>query len=120
MKAIKKNKQTFKEAFIWCTFILAVFPILTFGLRSVFTILWSLLGITCYFSNKEKNQSQNNKWLQLSIIVFIAPFLYLLLSLIYSENLDAGLNRLIQMLPLIVYPVIFYLNTEKSLAAAIK
>ncbi|WOD45050.1 O-antigen ligase family protein [Hwangdonia lutea] len=108
MIELKANKQTFNQAFVWCTFVLAIFPILTFGLRSVFTIIWAFLGIGCYIINKEKNK-YSKKYI-LFLIVAVAPFLYLCLSLIYTENLNAGFNRLTKMLPLIVFPIIFYLN----------
>lgn len=112
MLNIKVNKNILSQIFIWMTFILTTFPIMTFGLRSVAIIVWTLLGVLCSLQNKKlfKEKSKQKKIL---LLISISPFVYLTLSLLYTQNLDLGIKRLVQMLPLFAFPVIFYLNREK-------
>lgn len=93
-----------KNIFIYLTFILGCFPILTFGIRSVLTILWGVLGISMFFLSK-KNFKFN-----IDIIIFIFPYILILLSLFYSTNKEYGVGILTKMLSLIIFPLVFYLN----------
>src|SRR5690606_11486367 len=99
------------QIFIGLTFILALFPILTFGLRSIITIVWVLCGIlnTFWLNTKTKKKKKD----LIFLIVSILPFIYLCITLFYSENINLGQRRIIQMLPFFLFPVIFYLNKEQ-------
>ena len=100
--------------FIQLTFILACFPILSFKIRSLVTILWSLIGIILFFNNKTK------KKLKIDIWSFLLPFLFLCFSLIYSKNLQYGFALLLKMLSLIIFPFIFYLHRNLFIGKTIK
>lgn len=114
MKTLQAKKELLNQSFIILTFLLSTFPLLTFGLRSILLIFWVLAGTLCfYFVERvyprfEKNLSKKNY-----LIISILPFMVLVISMIYTENLDVGLKRLIQMLPLFIFPIIFYLNSDK-------
>lgn len=107
---IKVSKSGLNKWFIWVTYILALFPILTFGLRSVALAIWSLLGLLNFIiNNTAKSQAKKNLRY---LVIGIAPFVFLVFSLFYSDNYDWGVRRLIQMLPLLIFPIIFYLNRD--------
>ena len=97
-------KGQLKNTFIYLTFMLGCFPILTFVMRSVFTIVWSVFGIYIFISQKKKLN------LSLDILIFTLPYLLIVLSLFYSTNKEYGLGVLIQMLSFLIFPMIFYLN----------
>ena len=42
--SITLNKSILNRIFIWLTFLLALFPILTFGMRSILTIVWAVFA----------------------------------------------------------------------------
>jgi hypothetical protein len=93
-----------KNIFTYLTFSLCCFPILTFGLRSILTIVWSVLGIYMFFSSKKKLK------LSLDIFIFMLPYLLISLSLFYSTNKEYGSEVLLKMLSFLIFPIIFYLN----------
>ncbi|WP_304405235.1 O-antigen ligase family protein [Algibacter lectus] len=88
-----------------------MFPLLTFGLRSVLLMLWVVLGLVCFIKKRQISISINKKHLCF-LFISILPFIYLTATLIYTDNYEMGTKRLIQMMPLFVFPIIFYLNSE--------
>lgn len=112
MKGIKVNKKILNHTFILFTYVLAAFPVLTFGIRSVVIIIWTILGVLCIKRKKNeqvKLRENNSKFL---LLISVSSYIYLIISLIYTNNYDSGIKRLTQMLPLLIFPVIFYLNRE--------
>ncbi|TXE13002.1 hypothetical protein FUA26_04190 [Seonamhaeicola algicola] len=104
--AIRTNKAFINTCFLWFTFMLSAFPILTFGLRSIVIVLWAVIGVlSINFERKKKYVSY--------LIISILPFIYLSFTLLYSQNSTAGIKRLIQMLPFLIFPLVFYLNKDK-------
>lgn len=99
--AITKNIHNF---FLLLTYLLGCFPILTFVMRSVITILWSVLGIFIFFQEHRDRKLKKDIW------IFILPFLTLVFSLSYSKNIQGGIDSLIKMISLLIYPLIIYLN----------
>lgn len=85
--------------------IVASFPILSFGLRSISTILLLALSIFFYFKSREYF---NRPWKIL--LVYSLPMLILAFSLIYTEQLGEGAKDLIQLLSFLVFPLAFVLN----------
>ena len=102
----KINSISKTKIFLFITILLGCFPILSFGMRSIVTIIWSILGIYIFFTKK-------NRWkLDTDVLIFISPYLLISLSLFYSTNVDYGLNTLVKMLSFIIFPLIFYLNRD--------
>jgi hypothetical protein len=99
-------KGKLNKTFIYLTFILGCFPILTFGMRSILTIVWSVLGIYMFFLSKKKLK------LSLDILIFILPYVLISLSLLYSTNIEYGGGVLLKMLSFLIFPIIFYLNRD--------
>ena len=97
-----------QKTFFTLTFILAAFPILTFGIRSVISALWFILGIILYFGCPKTKPDLNK-----DIWFFLVPFITLIISLFYSNNLSFGVDILIKMLSFILFPLVFYLNIDK-------
>ena len=101
------------QLFLYSTYVLATFPLLTFQLRSITLILWTIIGLYCAYQNRKlTHQSKPNKSLVV-LIILVLPYLFLGLSLIYSSDLDYGLKRLVKLLPMLILPVIFYVNRER-------
>jgi len=98
--------KNFKKAFLLLTYLLGCFPILTFGMRSVITIIWSVLGVFIFLKKQGEYKLQKDIWM------FVLPFLIMLLSLSYSSNIDYGLATLVKMISLIIFPIILYLNRD--------
>jgi O-antigen ligase len=97
------NRQL-KNTFIYLTFILSCFPILSFGTRSVLTIFWSILGVYVFFLQKKKLN------LSLDVLIFILPYVLISFSILYSTNKEYGIGELLKMLSFFIFPIIFYLN----------
>ena len=86
-----------------------LFPILKFNVISIVIILFSLISIIIFFIQKEKLNGFFVKHFILNSILFFL----LLISLAYSYNFDFGLNKLQQVLSLMVFPlIIFFLSTK--------
>lgn len=105
------NRSIWTKIFFFATFLLALFPLMPFGIRSIVTILWALIGIVNFFYlrsiNKDFHILKENK---ISLFIILLPFLLLIFSLTYSDNLTGGLNKLERMLTMLIFPVIFFLN----------
>ncbi|PRX56936.1 O-antigen ligase family protein [Flagellimonas meridianipacifica] len=98
--------------FVQLSYLLALFPLLPYGARSAVTIIWALLGLDLYLKERKLNlvQIKRNR----KIFVFtILPFVCLLTSVFYSKNFGEGLDKLVQVSSLLIYPLIFFLNTNK-------
>lgn len=102
MEIIKKSQKYFLLA----TYLLGCFPILTFATRSILIIVWSLLGIFVFFVNQKNYKFKNDIW------IFVLPFLILIFSILYTANTQHGMSSLIKMVSFIIFPFIFYLNSE--------
>ena len=98
--------KNLKTTFLILTYLLGCFPILTFGMRSVITIAWSVLGVFLFLKKQGGHKLQKDIW------IFVLPFLIMLLSLSYSSNIDYGLATLVKMITLIIFPIILYLNRD--------
>ena len=96
------NKKL-RKIFIALTLLIAAFPILTFGTRSVVTFLWAILGIYLFVNHK------NNR-LGKDVLLLIFPFLILCITLFYSKNLNYGISLLVKMVSFLIFPLVFYLN----------
>ena len=103
---VKKARSTF----IFFTCLMAAFPILSFGIRSVVTILWGLIGLLCAYYNYAEIKASTKKESVKNLMVYVLPYLLLLVSLLYSENSEDGIKKLTQMLSLVIFPVVFLLN----------
>ncbi len=119
INTFRKN-ITYDNLFIYSTFLLAVFPLLTYPVRTVTVIIWVFFGlISVYQTRKNLNYKQNYGRLNL-LIASVIPYLLLCISLLYTENLEDGYNRLRQLLPIIIFPCIFFLNQTKISKTMIK
>lgn len=106
MNMIKNNKITIDKIFLFFSILLGCFPVLTFGMRSIFTIVWCILGVYRFFLQRNKLK------FSLDILIFVLPYILISLSLLYSTNIEYGLAMLTKMLSLIVFPLILCLNRD--------
>jgi O-antigen ligase len=113
------NRPLLKKVFLSLTFLLAAFPILPYGVRSVSIITWFLLGVLSYIVSKCSNNTEgtNNK---LKLLLLILPYLFLIISTLYSTNLTLALNELIKMSLLLVFPITLYISPYKLTKKEIK
>lgn len=114
MKVSAKIGNDFSsKSFLHLTYVMACFPILTFGLRSVTLFLWFFFGLYCYWTNRNNETDVNfNKRQRFYLLLSVLPFIYLCITLFYSENILSGFKRLTQMLAFLIFPIIFYLNNS--------
>lgn len=107
------NGSKIHQFFILLTYALAAFPILTYGIRTIFTVLWFILALVCYFYSRNgfhmDLDTRFNRNIGLHLLFSILPFLILVASLIYTNNIHEGVKNLIQMLTLLVLPLGFFL-----------
>lgn len=103
--------------FLFLTYILALFPILTYGLRSIITILWLITSVWCFSVAKKKlckkNNFYDNRKLYIRLLATISPYILLVFSLTYSENISEGAKNLVQMVSLLVFPVGLFLSSHR-------
>lgn len=102
---LKVFHNTLGKLFFLLTALLISFPVLTFELRSLVTMLWAITGVS-HFIAKEKVKWKFKK----SILWFSLPFLFLIISLSYTSNVREGFSEIEKMLSFFVIPLIFYLN----------
>lgn len=90
--------------------IFVSFPILPYAIRSILTILLLFVAIVYHIvnDNKEKIVLKNRK----RCLLLISPFLVLLLSLIYSNDFLGGVNDIVKMLSMLVFPIIWILGAK--------
>ncbi|MDC0177552.1 O-antigen ligase family protein [Polaribacter sp.] len=93
------------RTFLCLTFLLAVFPVLTFLMRSIITIVWCVFGILFYLKENKLNVKLNKE-----IWLVLIPYLMLIVSLFYSNNINNGVNTLVKILSFIVIPIPLFLN----------
>lgn len=105
-------KELYNKLFIYSSCLLAIFPILTFSIRSITLIIWIFLGVLCAYHNRKNYRIHSFDHSKYLLLIYILPYILLCISLLYTSNLDAGYNRLRQLLPMVVFPIIFYLNKE--------
>ena len=94
------------KIFLFFSVLIGCFPILTFWMRSIITVVWCILGLILFFREKREYVFKKDIWL------FIIPFLLLIFSLTYSSNLNKGVSSLIKMLSFLIFPFIFYLHRD--------
>lgn len=93
--------------FIVFSYLLSVFPLLPFGIRTILMIIWSLLGVFLFSKNKKFQVFRSDKFILVSLI---ASFVFLVVSLTYSNDVSEGIKRITKIIPIIIFPLIFYLN----------
>ena len=96
-------------AFRAIALLISSFPILPYGVRSVCTM--SLLFVSILIAIKKpgiKNVNSSNLHLK-ALAILSAPFVILIVSLFYSNNLNEGINSLTHMLSLLAFPIILFL-----------
>ncbi|WP_299213014.1 O-antigen ligase family protein [uncultured Aquimarina sp.] len=106
-----QSEFSINSLFLICSYVLSIFPILSFGIRSILIAVWGFLGILCLIRSYSYPiiTDKTDK----SIIVFLSTsFIFLIFSLWYTENISDGVKRLIQMFPIVLIPLIFYLNKQ--------
>ena len=103
---LKNRSNKIHQLFLLLSILLACFPLLTFGMRSVLTIVWILVGITLYITKRKQLIDKRE------ILIFIGPFLLISFSLLYSTNLEYGFALLVKMLSFVAFPIVFFLNRD--------
>lgn len=83
---------------------LSFFPVMPFGVMSAAIILFIL---TCIASNFQNLKHQYYQVGLIPLLMNIAFFLLLLLSLTYSENLKFGWQQIERGLPILLLPIVF-------------
>ena len=102
----KNNTFTIDKIFLFFSILLGCFPILTFRMRSVLTIIWGVFGVYIFFKQNKKLKYNTE------FSIFVIPYLLILLSLFYSTNIEYGLGMLTKMLSFVIFPLVFYLNRD--------
>ncbi|SHI70104.1 O-antigen ligase family protein [Algibacter luteus] len=93
------------DKFSLLVLLLSAFPILPYVFRSILLITLAVLTIIHVFKTSD-NTGNFNK----TLLITILPFLILMLSLSYTEDINKGIQRLIQMMAFFVLPFVFYFN----------
>ncbi len=89
------------------TVLMFCFPVLPFAIRSIITGIWLVSCIIYSVQHKGEIKFSKKNIRQLSIILL--PFLLVVLSLLYTENIKKGGDLAVRILPLILCPVFFFL-----------
>jgi O-antigen ligase len=102
----KNNTFTIDKIFLFLSILLGCFPLLTFRMRSVLTVIWGVFGVYIFFKQKKKLKYNTE------FSIFVTPYLLISLSLFYSTNIENGLGMLTKMLSFVIFPLVFYLNRD--------
>lgn len=100
-KEINKN---ITSIFIFASLVLACFPLFSFRLRSIITIIWTILGVYIFLLSNAKPRFNSG------LYIFLLPYTALVFSLFWTENYSYGLDLLLRMLSFIVYPIVFWMT----------
>ena len=100
-KEINKN---ITSIFIFASLVLACFPLFSFRLRSIITIIWTILGVYLFLLSNAKPRFNSG------LYVFLLPYTALVFSLFWTENYSYGLDLILRMLSFIVYPIVFWMT----------
>lgn len=113
-----KFKNIIQRVFLILTVLLAAFPILPFGVRSLIIITWAILGV--YNSILSRGETQKTKWKRLMFFIAAIPFLTLCVSLLYTEHTRQGLDKILQTSGMLVFPLVLYLSDSSNIFLAKK
>ncbi|WP_224999732.1 O-antigen ligase [Cesiribacter sp. SM1] len=103
LKIFKASKLP--DYFSWSTIALALFPILSVSLRSNFTIIWCVVTFAAGLYGNAGKRSDLIYWM-----LPIGLFLMFTASLVYTDNLPAGLFVIEKSVPLAVFPLMLFWN----------
>ena len=86
--------------------LLALFPISTYAMVSIATVIF--LGLVLITFLKEKNRKLRKPDI-LNIFKYCFFYLLLIFSLFYSNNLNTGVKTIIRTIPLLLFPLFLFL-----------
>lgn len=87
--------------------LFSAFPVLPYVFRSLLMIV--MVALTTIYVYKTLDTKPHFSKL---FLITILPFLTLILSLFYSEDIGKGIQRLVQMMAFLVMPLTIYLNKQ--------
>ena len=93
----------------WSTYAIALFPIIPYNINSMLMIAWSFLSLIRFLSDKNKRFLHFSQSALKLYILMGGNYILLVLSLLYSRDVNEGLTELIAMLPMLFFPFIFFL-----------
>ncbi|MDY7396188.1 O-antigen ligase family protein [Aureibaculum sp. 2210JD6-5] len=101
---MNKTKTYLENILLLFIYTLALFPILSRGVESVLMIAIFVLSVFYYFKFNIKKATKK----QLSqVFTFSLLFFIYLFSLAYSSDLKTGVNYLVKVIPIVMFPIIF-------------
>lgn len=99
------NNSSLKEQVpFYALLVLCFFPIMPYGIMSAAIILFAFL---CIVVNYKDLRNNHKKVGLLPLLMNIGFFLFLALTLAYSENLNFGWRQIERGLPLLLFPIVF-------------
>lgn len=107
IKLINFLETLFKGFF----FLLFSFPILPHSVQSITIISFSLLAVILY---NENFKIRLLKYGYRSFIYSTSWFLFFIITLLYSSNIEEGINQILKCISLLLLPFIFYFFTPSS------
>jgi len=109
-----KIQSQIRNILLFLIYSLALFPVLPRGVESVLMILVFLVSAIYFikFQSRKLDKNQIFKVLTFSVLFFLY-----LISLAYSSELKSGLNYLVKVIPIILFPIIFGLFAPDLLMA---
>ena len=91
--------------------VIAFFPIYPMGVISVTIIAFAITSILLFFFRRKNsdNKTVNNKW----FLITTGFYLWMIISILYSQNSLYGIQKLQSSISLLVFPAIIFLLIDK-------
>lgn len=102
--SIRLNEKYLRNTFFASVFFFAVSLIFPENIRNITIFLLLLVTVISFFYSKKDNLQSFNK----TVIINSVFSIFMLTSLIYSENIDYGVKRVMVMVGIFVFPVAFF------------
>lgn len=96
--------------------LMAFFPLFNIKGVSIGVILCLLLSVIYFFKNFPSNWEPDIK----SLIIASTPFVLYLLGMIYTDDFNAGIKVLETGLPLLIFPLIYFVLLGKNYLISLK
>ncbi len=102
-----KYRPLLKRVLEWSTCSIALLPAVPYNINSICIIIWTFLSV--YYRVSIKHSIEKPPADKRLFFMYGGSYLLLLISLAYSNNLKEGTSNLVTQLPMLLFPLVFFL-----------
>jgi O-antigen ligase len=105
-----------ERLWVWVLYALMLFPILPRGIESVLMIGLFVISVFLWFKKQQTAPPYKDRKTIFFVFLFSTIFFVYIISLIYTDNIQEAVNRIIKILPIILFPIVFLFLCKDNVA----